>query len=250
MAKICKTCGTENLDNAIYCGECGSPFDEQAQEPVAQQPVFEQDAPVFEDPIAAAPAEAAPAAAATAQKEPNKILAKIDELLAKVKLDRTKALIILGAFVATIALIIILVSVIFPSPKAVTKKLMNGIARGDAKAVVNCMPDYLWDCDPDEKEEAIDGLETSFDYLDFDKFTYEIKRISKLDKDEIEDLEDELDDMEDEYDELDADRVTAFREVKIKLTIKIDGEKTTQTVKLILMKYKGQWKVYNFDDIF
>jgi hypothetical protein len=127
---------------------------------------------------------------------------------------------------------------------------MNGIARGDAKAVVNCMPDYLWDCDPDEKEEAIDGLETTFDYLDFDKFTYEIKRVSKLDKDEIEDLEDELDDMEDEYDELDADRVTAFREVKIKLTVKIDGEKNTQTVKLILMKYKGQWKVYNFDDIF
>lgn len=250
MAKICKTCGTENLDNAIYCGECGSPFDEQVQEPVAQQPAPAQDAPVFEESTEAAPAQDAPAQAVAAQKEPNKVLAKIDELLAKVKLDRTKALIILGAFVATIALIIILVSVIFPGPKAVTNKLLKGIAKGDAKAVVNCMPSYLWDNDADDKEDAIDSLEDYFDYLDFDKFTYEIKRVSKLDKDEIDDLEDELDDLEDYYDELDADKVTAFREVKIKLTIKIDGEKSTQTFKLILIKYKGQWKVYNFDDLF
>ena len=250
MAKICKTCGTENLDNAIYCGECGSPFDEQVQEPVAQQPAPAQDAPVYEDPTAEAPAQDAPAQAVAAQKEPNKVLAKIDELLAKVKLDRTKALIILGAFVATIALIIILVSLIFPSPKAVAKKLMNGIARGDAKAVVNCMPDYIWDGDPDEKKDAIDSLDDVLDEIDFDKFTYEIRRVSKLDKDEIDDLEDELDDMEDIYDELNADKATAFREVKIKVTVKIDGEKETNTLKLILMKYKGQWKVYNVDDIF
>ena len=92
-------------------------------------------------------------------------------------------------------------------------------------------------------------MDDAFDELDINKFTYEIKKISKLTEDEIASLEYKLDRIEEDNDEFDANKVTDYRKVKVKTTVKIDGEKETTISTLILVKYKGQWKVYEFGSV-
>lgn len=213
MAKFCSNCGTQCEDDAMFCASCGSSLN--APEP-------EQSAP--EQPVSEQPKT------------------KVDELLARVKLDRPKAIMI-GAIAAAVLVLIILLTSLFPSPKAVTKKYMSGIKSGNAEAVVNCMPSFLWANDKDKKEDFIDNFEDSFEEMEFEKFTYKITDVEKLEDDEKEDYLEGFEYLEKMLDDFDSDDVTDVRIVKVKVTMKVDGEQETETLELMLIKYKGQWKV-------
>ena len=231
MAKICTNCGSQNEDSTLFCTNCGTSLQAPAPQPTPQPaPEFisnyEQQQPTPE----------------------HKPTSKLDEILAKLKLTRISAT-TLGIFaIAAIVVIVavsILISAIFPGPKKVVKKYLNGLEKGDAKAVVNCMPSYLWEDDKDEKEEFIDSLEDSLDYLEIESIDFKIKDVEKLDKDDQEDYEEMFEYMEKFYDDFDAKDVSAFREVKVKVTVELEDDKQTNTVKFLLIKYKGQWKIFN-----
>ena len=227
MAKFCTNCGKQNEETSAFCSNCGSPL----QAP-ASQPVSEQQAPDIEQSVDTS----------EVKKKDLKSMLKVENLLTMLKVHKLKAMFIGGAALAVIVAVIV-INALFPSPKAVVNKYVKGFESGNAKMIVNCMPDFFWDNDKDEKEETIDDLDDYLDYLDFDSFSYKIKKVKDLDDDEIEELEEELEDYERWYDEFDADDVTDFKSVRVKMTVKIDGEKESETTEFILIKYKGQWKI-------
>ena len=227
MAKFCTNCGKQNEDASAFCFNCGSPL----QAPEAQ-PVVEEQTPVIEQTVETG----------EAKQEDIKSRLKIDKLLAMLKAYKSVLMIIGGAAIAAIVAVIV-ISAIFPSPKAVVKKYMKGFESENAKMIVSCMPDFFWDNDKDEKEEMIEELDDYLDYIDFDSFSFEIKKVKNFDDDEIEEWEEELESYESWYDEFDADDVKNFKSVKVKVTVKMDGEKDSTITEIILIKYKGQWKI-------
>ncbi len=232
MAKICINCGVENEESSAFCAKCGSSLQANAPEPAPETN------------------EAAPEVATegTPESTPEKPKSKFDEILDKLKIKKRDVMLLGGVAIAAVILIIAL-SIIFPGPKAVVRKCLNGIENGNAKAIVNCMPSYLWDNDREEKEDAIDSMQDMLDELDIESLKYEIKRVKKYDKDDVEDWRDDNDILEEWYDELDVEDITAIREVKVKVTAKVDGERNSDTIEVILIKYKGQWKIYNLNGL-
>ena len=211
--------------------------------------VVPEETPVVQAPTEEAPAQEAPAVETEGKNFFKKAMAKIDPILAKLKITRSQALIGVGVAIAAIIVISILLTLIFPSPKAVVKKMFNGIVDEDAKAVVSCMPAYLWDNDREEKADLIDSLDAAFEKADLN-FTYEINKIGKYDDAEVEELLEELEDMEKLYKKFDADKVTDYREVLVKILYEKDGDESHTWARFTLIKYKGQWKALPLDGLF
>ena len=214
------------------------------QAPAEETPaktVVAEETPVVQTPAEEAPAQETPAVETEEKNFFKKAMAKIDPILAKLKITRSQALIGVGVAIAAIIVISILLTLIFPSPKAVVKKMFNGIVDEDAKAVVSCMPAYLWDNDREDKADLIDSLDAAFEKDDFN-FTYEINKIGKYDDAEVEKLLEDLEDMEKQYKKFDADKVTDYREVLVKILYEKDGEESHTWARFTLIKYKGQWK--------
>lgn len=203
MSKICPKCGVQLDDNATFCTTCGERLNAQ---------------PTNRRPNAKKPAL------------PNK-----------------KLLMLAGAAIVAIIAIILVFSLIFPSPKAIAKKYVSGYIKGNATRVVNCMPSFMFE-DRDEKKEAIEDLEDMLEEMEldeYDKIKYEVKGVNKLSKDEREDLEDRLEMYEEYYDDFDADSINVKRArvVEVKITVKDGGDTHRSTVEILVVKYRGQWKV-------
>ena len=108
---------------------------------------------------------------------------------------------------------------------------------------------YLWDNDREDKADLIDSLDAAFEKADFN-FTYEINKIGKYDDAEVEKLLEDLEDMEKQYKKFDADKVTDYREVLVKILYEEDGKESHTWARFTLIKYKGQWKALPLDDMF
>lgn len=226
MAKFCSHCGAQLEDDAMFCEKCGASLKESAPEVIENAP--EVDAPATEgsDPTPEAPKS------------------KVDEILAKANLTRPKAIKI-GIIAAAVLVVIIALLLIFPGPKAVARRYMNAMINGNANAIVNNMPSFMWGGDKDEKKDLIDSLKEEFKYRDDDaKYSYKIIDVEKLDRDEKEEAIESFEAFELFIEDFDADDIKDIRYVTVKITIKEDGDKDTETSKLILVKYKGQWKVF------
>ena len=223
MAKFCGRCGKQLEDNAAFCDGCGASLEAPKSAGETVENVL------------------------TTVKE--KATGFVDMVSEKTKLDKKKLFLFSGIGLSVIALIIILL-VVLTGPKATVRSFMNGIKNDDAEKVVDCMPKFLWDDDEDEKEDKIDSVQRTLNYLDIkncDKFKYEIKSVDKLTKREKSDFQDLLELYEDySTSNFKAKHVTDFREVKVKVTYTYDGDKDTMIINLILVKYKGAWKVYSY----
>lgn len=216
MAKFCVHCGKENEDSAVFCEGCGSSFE-----------------------AAAAPSSA---------PQSNSIIDKIKGILGRFNLDMRKAVILSGAAVVAIVALILIISLFF-GPKATIRRFMSGVKNVDAEKVVSCMPSFIWEEDDDEKEDKIENIEDYLDYLEIeycDKFTYEIVEVEKLSKKEKRDMEELLEFVEEYNDVLDVDDVTDYRTAEVKVKYTYDGDKETLRIDLVLIKYKGSWKVYSY----
>lgn len=244
MAKFCTNCGNQLDENAKFCANCGTAIAGNTPEPA---PAVEDVAEVASDEVTVVAEDVQNVEQTQAEPTPatatgSAFMAKVDAFLAKIKLDRVKALIISGAVVGVIVIAIAL-SVIFPSPKTVVKRFMNGVEDMNAKAIINTMPSFIWDNDKDEKEDAIESLEKTLDYLEVEDLEYTIKKVKSLDDDDIEEYEDSFKALEKYFDEFNADDVKAMKEVKVKVSAEIDGEDASETMTFVLIKYKGQWKI-------
>ena len=51
--------------------------------------------------------------------------------------------------------------------------------------------------------------------------------------------------FENRYPEFNMDDITDYKSVKLKMTVVEDGDRDVTTMELILVKYKGKWKIVN-----
>ena len=159
-------------------------------------------------------------------------------------IDKPKAIkigSIAAAAVAAIIVIIVAISLIFPSPEAIVKKALNAAIDGNAKTFISAVPPFLFE-DKDEKEDAIDSLQDALEDAELEEVEFEIKKVSSMSSSDKKDLKEDLEDMEEYLDDFDADDVTGFKTVKVR--IDDGGEKNT--IEIDVIKYKGRWYVYDF----
>ena len=216
MSKLCPRCGIELDDSATFCTSCGEPLNSQPQN---QNP---------------------------APNSNSKLPAFVTNILS---LPKKQLLIYGGIALAAIVAIILIIGLIFPSPKTIAKRYVNAMFKGDAKQVINCMPSFMWE-DKDKKKEYIEDLETYFDKIDIDEYKnvrVSIENVDKLSSSDRERLELILEVFEEYYDDFDADdvNVKTAKEIEVKVTYKYDGEVEEETMTVIVIKYKGMWKVLN-----
>ena len=218
MSKFCNKCGASFDDDALFCPVCGAPVEAPVEAPVAEEAAPEKRTVSFEVP-------------------------DVKAIAGKMGKDKiVKIGIIAGAALTGLIVLIVALSLIFPSPKAVVKKYMRGMINGNAKAVVSTMPPFMFE-DKDDKEDAIEMYEEVLDYIEMDDVKYEIKDVSKMSSSDKKDLKKALENYEDINDDFDADKVKGFKVVEVKVK---DGDEK-KTVEFSLIKYKGRWYIMDSD---
>ncbi len=239
---FCNNCGNQLEDGAVFCQNCGSSVEveETQQEQVQEEQVVQEEqpeewgVPQWEPPVQPA------------------------------NMDKKK----IGIAVAAVAVIVLLICILGGGGyKKAAKSYIKAIEKSNAKQLLKLtMPKKAQKEEFDDKDDKKDWIEDTEDYLDemweyFDdndmKVTFEIKEyenLKKLDDLEedvedqygIEDLKDFRDYMEDDFDDCDmkVKHIKAAYAVEVKAKMKGDEETSSETMILIVYKYKGDWFVY------
>lgn len=214
---FCGKCGAQNEDGATFCKECGAPLTADAPTP------------------AQAPAD---------QNGQNVTVAGN-----KLPVNRNQLIGIVAVAAVVLVVIIIIASLLGGGgSQGVAEKYVNAMYKGDGKTVVNLMPKEFIEemCDKRDidKGEMIedmnDTLELMIDALDdeYDKWSVSAKatKAKDLSDKKIEELEDRYENS------LDVDMdIQAAQEVTLEITVKADGDKETEKVKLTVIKVGGKW---------
>ena len=142
------------------------------------------------------------------------------------------------ACVAAIVAIILCVCLFGGGAKKAAKKTMKAMIKGNEKTIAKMLSARYGDKD---------DRETYAEYLALDdddvKVTFKIKGTEKVKKDDLEDIKEAVADGG----ELDEKDVKKAVKVKFEVTTKDkdSGDKDTNTVRFIMTKEKGSWKLYD-----
>ncbi|MBQ9119647.1 MAG: zinc-ribbon domain-containing protein [Lachnospiraceae bacterium] len=152
------------------------------------------------------------------------------------KKNKKKIITIALIAVAAILVIVLLAKLFTPGYKKAAKKFMNAVEDLDLQEMYDLMPDFMVDMDKDEIRDKQNDMEDEMgDY----KISYTITQTEKMDEERIESLEEDFDWM---YDE--SVNIKKGYEVYVKMTVKEDGKKDTDTVVLYSLKIGSKWYVY------
>ena len=228
--KFCPNCGTQLADDAVFCSGCGTNLGPQVN---TQQPPYSDDQYGYQAPNYGY--DQAPQPAPKAKK-------KFD-----LKNISKKKLIILGGALLAVILAVILTFTFLIGPRALARRCANAYMNGNAKQYVNCLPSFYWD-DDEEKQEAIEDYEDTFEDIKDDVKNSKIEKIviQKLTKDEREDFEDRIEYYEKYYDNYKSGKlnVNSIKKVSVLVSYKDgDGELQTYLFHLYVAKYNGKWVV-------
>ena len=147
-----------------------------------------------------------------------------------------------GICAMTALTMVLVISAIFPGPKAMTKRLMRAIENGNADVIAGAYPDYAWD-NADEKKEYISDLSGRLDDLEIGKMKHKIKDVSDLDDEEREAMDARFEIVESINGKINAHDITDYKMVEVEIINEINGEDHEETWKIMYIKYKGEWKV-------
>ena len=147
-----------------------------------------------------------------------------------------------GICAMTALTMVLVISAIFPGPKAMTKRLMRAIENGNADVIADAYPDYAWD-NADEKKEYISDLSGRLDDLEIGKMKHKIKDVSDLDDEEREAMDARFEIVESINGKINARDITDYKMVEVEIINEINGEDHEETWKIMYIKYKGEWKV-------
>ena len=225
MAKFCANCGATLADESKFCPTCGAKV--KPVEPVEEIPQTEE---VVTE--AAEPSEAATRTVSI--KVPN-----FKVLINKIGAEKLKLFgIIGGAAVAAIIVISVLISVLFPSPKAILKKGLDAMVDSNARQLVSVLPSFIYELDDDmTKNDYIEMLEESMEDSYMEDIKYEIRKIEDASSSEKKSLKESFDLLEEMYDDFDASDITGYKKAKVR----IDDGDDTYTREFTLIKYNGKW---------
>lgn len=228
--KFCPNCGTQLADDAVFCSGCGANIESQVN---TQQPPYSDNQYGYQAPDYGY--DQAPQPAPKAKK-------KFDLK----SMPKKKLLILAGAALAVI-LAVILAFTFLIGPGALARRYVNAYMNGNAKQYVNCLPSFYWE-DNDEKQEAIEDYEDTFEDVKEDVKNAKIEKIvvQKLSKDEREDVEDRVEYYKQYFDNFKANKfnVNSVKKVSVMVSYKDgDGELQTYLFHLYVGKYNGKWVV-------
>jgi hypothetical protein len=154
---------------------------------------------------------------------------------------------------AAIVAIIVAICLIFPSPKMLAKRYVNALIKENASQAYSCLPSYIFE-DNDDKKDAIEELEDRLEDLELDEYDsikVEVKEVNKLSKSERERLENIIEAAEENRDNVKAKSfsVSSARMVEVKVTVKDGGDTYRAEIELMVVKYKGVYKIVNTEPI-
>ena len=232
MSKFCTKCGAEHEENARFCGKCGNPFSatEVNEAPACSNPEVTNDQPEVDN---------------TLQTE-----------VPKKKSKKKIIAIAVGAVIVIAAILVALFATgtigngggsgkkdDMKSPEGVVMAYINAIKNKDAKTLVNCMPAYQYE-GIYTKELAIAMFEESLKYLpDYLKsMKASVKGVRNPSSSELYSIKSDL-----SYYDVDEDDITDYKYVSINLTITYEGETQTDETEILVIKYKGEWKIAEAD---
>jgi ketosteroid isomerase-like protein len=132
--------------------------------------------------------------------------------------------------------------------KDVVKDYFKAMETADAKLMMELLPeDMIKSIMKDEdmtKKEMTDELQYMLDYMfisaDQVKITYVLTDTEEVDEYDLDDLKEEY---KDEYDIKVKDAMI----VEVEVTVKVDGEKTTDDIELCLIKVGSSWYLAGFE---
>ncbi len=215
---FCGKCGAQNEDGASFCKECGAPLTADAPTP-AQTPAD--------------------------QSGQNVTVGGT-----KLPVNRNQLIgIVAIAAVVIVAIIILIVNLVGGGgSQGVAEKYVNAMYKGDGKTVVNLMPKEFIEemCDKNDMdkgemiEDMNDTLELMIDALDDEYDNWSVSAKATKAKDLSDKKVKELEDRYDNSLDVDLD-IQAAQEVTLEITVKADGEKETEKVKLTVIKVGGKW---------
>lgn len=225
MAKFCANCGATLADESKFCPTCGAKV-----KPVEA----EEQIPQTEETANGAAASAEPVTRTVSVKVPN-----FKAIIDKIGMEKVKLIgIIGGAAIAVIVVISILISVLFPSPKAILKKGLDAMVDSNARQLVNVLPSFIYDMDEDmTKNDYIEMLEESMEDSYMEDVKYEIRKIEDASSSEKKSLKEGFELLEEINDDFDASDITGYKKAKVRFD---DGD-DTYTREFTLIKYKGKW---------
>lgn len=234
--KFCNNCGQQMEDTSTFCPNCG------------------------------ATNEAAPAAPAAKPAGNNAFMAKVQGVWAKVqnfcknyisaaKKDKKLIIVPAAAVVGVIAVIVVLSLLLsHPYKKAVKGYIaMDASYKATEKQYMAQIPEEAWEYLEEEKkyapaddqwdsyekraEKYVEALEE--EYGENYKVTFKIENASKLSDKKLKDWKDYA---KENWDVSKKD-VKAGYKLKLEVTIKGSEDKDSDTIKLVVIKYKGDWYV-------
>ena len=225
MAKFCVNCGATLADESKFCPTCGAkvkPVEAEGQIPQTEEAV-----------------NGAAASEGTATRTVSVKVPDFKALIDKIGMDKIKLYgIIGGAAIAVIVVISILISVLFPSPKAILKKGLDAMVDSNARQLVSVLPSFIYELDDDlTKNDYIEILEESMEDSYLEDVKYEIRKIEDASSSEKKSLKETFEYLEEINDDFDASDITGYKKAKVR----IDDGDDTYTKEFILIKYKGKW---------
>ena len=263
MARFCPQCGAQHDEGARFCGKCGTPIPVmEAQAPVNPQPeaAYTQPEQTYTQP------ETTYAQPEQTYEQPQYQYAQPENTYvppqAPKKSNKKMIAIIVGviALIAAIVITLFATGVIggkdkdddkFASPESVAMAFFDAYKSGNAKALINCIPSFVFE-DNEEKQEATEYLEELFEelyeYEDYAKAIknakFTVKKVEALSSYEKLTIEDDL-----EYYDIDLDDIADYKKITVEMTVSYEGESMTQEIKVLVLKYNGEWKIANFEEL-
>lgn len=218
MSKYCGTCGFENEDNALNCGNCGTPFEHLGTVEPGKIAGIDYSSPE--------------------KKEKNKKMIKL----------------VGGAIVAVIVLVIALKIVsAFTGYKGTVRRIMNAYEKYDVEALVDLTSDLVMLDGNNEMAEYRYEYKLTQDLDRFDEgmegkynLSYEITKAVKLSDRQTQKVLEEL-----SYSGLiakeDAEAVKKIMAADVAVTAKQGKRTLKQTLNLYLVKESGGWKLLSIE---
>ncbi len=235
MSNNCKNCGNPIDSEAEVCIECSEKNNQAAAqtEQAAEKKPYIQ---VNTDEIKKGMTNAAEKAADKAKE----VADAAKSVIKNKKISKQTIIIALPA-AAIVIMSIVLAVCLTPAYAKPINYFVTGMEKDSYKTLKKAFPEFVIDTFEDSYYSIEDVLENLHEEAEDEygrefKLSYEITRKSKLDDDDLEDIEDAIDDY---YDE--DVKVSAGYELKVKLKISGGGDSDNEKIEVNVYKIDGKW---------
>jgi len=220
MAGFCRNCGAKLDDEAVVCGQCGTPVKAAEKKESVATPKIE--------------------------------IPGMDKISPEMKGKAIKIGIIAAVAVVAIFILITVLSVISANTgyKGMINKFFKGLEKGNPDSMAECMSDFISDQYSDFDNILENYVDNRLDYYENEvgenpKITVEISKDSKLSERKLDNLKEAVEQYDQSYD---ADDISAARKLDIKLRIKGKDDKMVDKLNNVyIVKEGGKWKIIGYN---